>query len=85
PDCKDTKAFVEAADLKGFQSLLRGCQIQLKAEGMDYSKVDYGFKWKNSLPFVFAQWPLGIKIGFICGLAVGSFFLMLLCIAACAA
>ncbi|KAH0538828.1 hypothetical protein FGG08_004604 [Glutinoglossum americanum] len=82
PDCKDTKDFVKAANLKGFQTLLRGCKAQLKVEGMDYSKVDYGFAWKNSFPLAFAAWHPAVRAGVVIGIVAGS--LLFLCICALA-
>jgi hypothetical protein len=56
PDCSETAAFVKAANMQGFQTLLRGCKSQY-AEG--WKNVDYGFKWKNSIQFKWAMWGAG--------------------------
>ena len=57
PDCKDTAAFVKAANLYGFQTLLRGCKAQLYGTDLDFNSIDYGFKWKKSCPFGWAEAP----------------------------
>lgn len=57
PNCNETSAFVEAANMVGFQTLLHACQAQLGDTDIDYSDVDYGFAWKKSYPLKFAVWP----------------------------
>lgn len=61
PDCKDTAAFVKAANMQGFQTLLRAC----KAQYADYESVDYGFEWKTSIPLKWAMWGIPKRIGFV--------------------
>jgi hypothetical protein len=68
PDCSETKAFVKAANMEGFQPLLRGCKRQYK-EGFD--EVDYGFGWKTTVALKWAMWGVGKKIGFVLS-SVGS-------------
>jgi hypothetical protein len=57
PNCNETKAFVEAANMVGFQTLLHACEGQLGDTNIDYTQVDYGFSWKKSYPLKFAVWP----------------------------
>ncbi|KAI9775007.1 MAG: hypothetical protein M1839_001607 [Geoglossum umbratile] len=57
--CKDTKAFVKAANMKGFQTLLSGCEAQLKNSDLDFKSIDYGFK-KNSSAILTAAIALGV-------------------------
>jgi hypothetical protein len=44
PHCRDTKAFVQAANMKNFKTLLHGCKKQLENSGIDFKTIDYGFK-----------------------------------------
>ncbi|KAI9783858.1 MAG: hypothetical protein M1816_001159 [Peltula sp. TS41687] len=55
PSCADTKAFVMAANMKGFRTLLRGCKAQLEGTDLDFHAIDYGFKWNNSIPLRWAM------------------------------
>jgi hypothetical protein len=61
PDCNETAAFVKAANMHGFQTLLRGCKEQYSG----FDTVDYGFSWENTIPFKWAMWGLGKRIGFV--------------------
>ncbi|KAB5513128.1 hypothetical protein GE09DRAFT_1295358 [Coniochaeta sp. 2T2.1] len=61
PNCTETAAFVEAANMKGFQTLLRGCKRQYGG----FEAVDYGFGWRNTLSFKWAMWGVGKRIGFV--------------------
>jgi hypothetical protein len=56
PNCSETKQFIEAANMQGFQTVLHACQAQLKQTSISYSDVDYGIKWKRSYPLRFAAW-----------------------------
>ncbi|KAI9775348.1 MAG: hypothetical protein M1839_001264 [Geoglossum umbratile] len=64
-NCKDTAKFIRAANLNGLQTVLRGCKIQLQGSGINFDSVDYGFRWKNSLPLAFASWGNGARFGFV--------------------
>jgi hypothetical protein len=61
PNCKDTAAFVKAANMQGFQTLLRAC----KGQYANYESVDYGFEWKTSIPLKWAMWGIAKRIGFV--------------------
>ena len=56
PNCSETKQFIQAANMQGFQTVLHACQTQLKTVGMRFEDVDYGIKWKRSYPLRFAAW-----------------------------
>ena len=56
PNCSETKQFIEAANMQGFQTVLHACQAQLKQTSISYDDVDYGIKWKRSYPLRFAAW-----------------------------
>lgn len=81
--CSETKEFVEAANLKGFQTLLYGCEEQLKGTDVRFEDVDYGFKKKKSLPLYWATLSTakkaGLAIGIIFGGVVGLMILLALC------
>jgi hypothetical protein len=70
PGCNETKAFVEAANMVGFQTLLRACQGQLANSGINYSSVDYGFSWQTSFPLSFWVWPLWKQVLSVVGYAL---------------
>jgi hypothetical protein len=85
-DCKDTKEFVKAANLMDFQTLLYGCEAQLKGTTIDFGKIDYGFKKKKSLVFFWATLSTGRKVGLVVGFIFGSivaFSLLAICIGTC--
>ncbi|KAF1973770.1 hypothetical protein BU23DRAFT_123737 [Bimuria novae-zelandiae CBS 107.79] len=87
--CKDTKEFVEAANMKGFQTLLYGCEEQLRGTGIEFSDIDYGFGKKKgpaALPFYWATLSTGKKAGLAIGMIAGGLFVLVLlfsCLAAC--
>jgi hypothetical protein len=66
PNCNDTAAFVKAANMQGFQTLLRACKEQYA----DYESVDYGFQWKTSIPLKWAMWGIAKRIGFVLSTAL---------------
>jgi hypothetical protein len=68
--CNDTTAFVEAAHLKGSQTLLRACNSRgtLPMSWIPFSSVHFGYGWLNSFPFRFATASIGGKIGIIIGM-----------------
>jgi hypothetical protein len=81
-NCKDTKDFVVAANLVGFQTLLYGCEQQLKGTDIDFGSVDYGFGKKGpaSLPLFWATLGTGEKAGLALGMIVGGLLaIVLLC------
>jgi hypothetical protein len=79
PDCKDTKDFVQAANMVGFQTLLYGCEQQLKGTAIDFKQVDYGFnKPKISFVFFWATTSTAIKAGVAIGMIVGGLVSLLL-------
>jgi hypothetical protein len=88
-NCKDTKDFVEAANLKGFQTLLYGCEQQLKGSGIAFEDVDYGFgkiKGPKSLPYYWATLSTGKKAGLAIGIMAGGFvalITLLVCLGMC--
>ena len=43
PDCRDTKTFVELANLKGVNSYRNQCSKQLKGTSINFTNIDYGF------------------------------------------
>jgi hypothetical protein len=73
-NCQDTKAFVKAANMVGFQTLLRGCKSQLEGSGIDFDKIDYGFSWKHSFPLTWAAYSTGQKGGVGFGLTLAIIF-----------
>lgn len=77
PDCKDTAAFVKAANLHGFQTLLRGCKAQLHGTDLDFNNIDYGFKWKKSCALGWAEAPTWKKS---LGVVLFPFFLPWICL-----
>lgn len=87
-NCTDTAAFVKAANMHGFQTLLRGCKNQLdKSKGngtLDFGDVDYGFGWQHSFPLVWAALPraqkAGVAIGFIIGVPIVVSLLVCWCV-----
>ncbi|KAF3921115.1 hypothetical protein AA313_de0210271 [Arthrobotrys entomopaga] len=59
PDCVDTAKFIELANMKGFQTLLRGCKSQLdKSTGVQFDQINYGYKISNAIPYLWAIAPL---------------------------
>jgi hypothetical protein len=56
PSCSETKDFIQAANMQGFQTVLHACQAQLQQTSIDYNSVDFGIKWKRSYPLRFAVW-----------------------------
>lgn len=88
-NCKDTKDFVEAANLKGFQTLLYGCEQQLKGSGIEFADVDYGFgkkKGPKSLPMYWATLNTAQKAGVAIGMIIGGIVVLVLlfaCLGAC--
>lgn len=88
-DCRDTKAFVAAANLVNFQTLLYGCEEQLKGSGIDFSTVDYGFGKKKgpaALPMYWATLGTGVKAGLAIGIIAGGVLALVLlftCLNAC--
>lgn len=66
-NCHDTKAFVNATYLGGFQTLLRGCKAQLRDTDLDFSSIDYGFGWKTSFALAYAVMSRAQKAGTIIG------------------
>ena len=85
PNCQDTKNFTKAANLRGFQTLLRGCKAQLKDSSIiKYDHVDYGLRWKKSLPLTWATFSKGQKAGVAVGIIFASLitlYLLILCAA----
>jgi hypothetical protein len=61
PNCTETAAFVKAANMQGFQTLLRGCKRQYDG----FESVDYGFGWKTTIPLKWAMWGIGKRVGFV--------------------
>jgi hypothetical protein len=51
------------SNIVGFQTLLRGCKAQLSGSGIDFEKIDYGFKWKHSSPLTWAAYSSAQKGG----------------------
>lgn len=80
--CQDTKAFVNASNLRGSQTFLRACYAQLKATDINFENVDYGFKWENSFPMDWQQWNAGIRAGVVIAFVVAlvTLIAMLVCI-----
>jgi hypothetical protein len=58
-NCEDTKAFVAAANIKGDDAFLKTCKDQLDGTGMDFGKIDYGYRIRR---FTIAQ-LVGIGVG----------------------
>ena len=86
-DCKDTKDFVEAANLKGFQTLLYGCEQQLKGSGIDFASIDYGFgkkKGPKSLPLYWATLNTAQRAGLAIGIIIGGVVALALLVCCCA-
>lgn len=82
PNCQDTKTFTKAANLRGFQTLLRGCKAQLKDSSIKYHDIDYGFGWKKSLPLTWATFSKGQKAGVAIGIIFATLitlYLLILC------
>lgn len=75
PSCSETKEFIAAANMEGFQTVLHACQGQLKDSSIRYEDVEYGIKWKRSYPLRFAvwnTWQRGLSVvGIICTLGIG--------------
>ena len=61
PNCSETKDFIKAANMQGFQTVLHACQAQLQKTSIEYADVDYGIKWKRSYPLRFAAWNIWQK------------------------
>ena len=51
----------------GFQTLLYGCEAQLKGTDLHFKSIDYGFKLKSTLPLRWALWPVWTKVLFVLG------------------
>jgi hypothetical protein len=84
--CRDTREFVEAANLGGFQTLLYGCEEQLEGTDVDFGEVDYGFKKKKSLVFFWATLGTAKKAGLAIGIIVGGIVALILlgvCLGSC--
>ncbi|KAF2676209.1 hypothetical protein K458DRAFT_397227 [Lentithecium fluviatile CBS 122367] len=64
-DCKDTTDFVRAANLYDFQTLLYGCEEQLKGTMIDFNKIDYGFKKKKNFAFYWATSSKAKRAGLV--------------------
>ncbi|KAK0639122.1 hypothetical protein B0T16DRAFT_422464 [Cercophora newfieldiana] len=85
-NCKDTKEFVKAANLLGSQTYLRGCYEQLKPlAGINFEKIDYGFKWETTFPVAWLGWSDGVRAGVVIGMIVGGAVVLglLLCCCCC--
>jgi hypothetical protein len=61
PNCSETKDFIKAANMQGFQTVLHACQAQLQKTSIKYADVIYGIKWKRSYPLRFAAWNIWQK------------------------
>lgn len=77
-DCNDTAAFVTAAHLHGFQTLLRGCKAQLKDTNLDFATIDYGFGWEKSFRLWYAAMSRGQKAGIVIGIIIGGIVVMIM-------
>lgn len=85
-NCKDTKDFVKAANLVGFQTLLYGCEKQLKGSDINFGDIDYGFKKKKSLPLYWATLNMAQRAGLGSGIVAGGLvviFALICCLAGC--
>lgn len=76
----DTAKFARAANLDGFQTLLRGCKAQLKDTELNYDDISYGFGWKVSFPLFWASLSMAAKAGMAIGMIVGGFLPLICCI-----
>ncbi|OAF99026.1 uncharacterized protein CC84DRAFT_414624 [Paraphaeosphaeria sporulosa] len=89
--CKDTKDFVAAANLVGFQTLLYACEAQLRGTEIEFASVDYGFGKKTgpaALPYFWATLGTGKKAGLAIGMVVGGLVVLVLlfvCVGSCCA
>jgi hypothetical protein len=75
PNCSDTKAFVEAAGMNGFQQLLSGCKSQLKGSDLNFSMIDYGFNATHHESFKekWLHWNNGQRFGVVLGFILAQF------------
>ena len=75
--------------MKGFQTLLYGCEEQLRGTDIVFADVDYGFgkvAGVKSLPFYWATRSTGQKAGLAIGIIAGGvvvIFLLFACLVAC--
>ena len=83
-NCVDTKDFVEAAGMKGFQTLIHGCKRQIKGDSINFNIIDYGFV-EDTFGNKWRAWSTSERVGVIFGLIIGACgaFLVLVCIFSC--
>ncbi|KAM7191314.1 hypothetical protein V8F20_009369 [Naviculisporaceae sp. PSN 640] len=87
PDCKDTAAFVRAANILGSQAFLRGCWEQLRTlPDLDFERIDYGYSWDRTFPVFWSEANDGVRAGVVIGIIAGGVIvlsLIICCLAAC--
>ncbi|KAK4168142.1 hypothetical protein QBC43DRAFT_296821 [Cladorrhinum sp. PSN259] len=83
-DCKDTKAFVKAANILGSQTFLRVCYEQLKPlANIEFEKIDYGYKREKTFPVVWKGWSDGKRAGVVIGMILGGVVVLSIMIIPC--
>ena len=76
PNCEDTKAFVEAANLLDDKTFVEHCEKQLEFSGLEFQEIDYGYGQKPKL-------SVGAIVGIAIGGAAGLLLLIILCCCCC--
>ena len=84
PDCRDTRAFIELANLNAAESWYYRCRKQLKNTDLDFDNIDYGIDLGSPIHLFWHNLGLGGQIGFVIGCAFGTLFiLVILCMCCC--
>ncbi|OCK73645.1 hypothetical protein K432DRAFT_430486 [Lepidopterella palustris CBS 459.81] len=61
-NCTDTAAFVKAANMKYFQTLVHGCRGLLGHSDLNFKKIDYGYALDDQLALVYHTWPIAGRV-----------------------
>lgn len=83
--CRDTRAFVEAANLNKTRSWYYRCRKQLKGTELNIQDIDYGIDLGSRATQFWDRLSKGEKAGFIIGILIAGFVALIvaICILVC--